>query len=167
MYANREVAHEMAEKCTELCGPYVTYCMNCKDRFAREGKETAHILELVYGIKPGSPPDISEKRKNRLKLKRDLLEERFGERMEEEMIDFPLEFTDEARTLMDDRMILDCDVIGVLKAYKKTGEAVFDGDTGLMIARARIGNVTFWVVFEEKDDGYLVHRAYSHRMTVG
>ncbi|MPM15784.1 hypothetical protein SDC9_62156 [bioreactor metagenome] len=167
MYANREVAHEMAQKCTELEGPYVTYCMNCKDRFAREGKETAHILELVYGIKPGSPPDISEKRKNRLKLKKELLEECFGELMEEEIVDFPLKFTDEARVLMDDRMILDSDVIQVLKAYRKTGEAVLDGDAGLLTARTRIGNVTFWVVFEEKDGGYLVSRAYSHRMTVG
>jgi len=167
MYANREVAHEMAEKCTELEGSYVTYCMNCKDRFAREGRETAHILELVYGIEPGSPPDISEKRKNRLKLKRDLLEECFHEHMEEEMTDFPLEFTPEARTLMDDRMILDSDVTQVLKAYRKTGEAVLDGDTGLLTARTRIGNVTFWVVFEENDGGYLIRRAYSHRMTVG
>ncbi len=166
MYANREVAHEMAEKCTELDGPYVTYCMNCKDRFAREGRESAHILELVYAIKPSSPPDISVKRKNRLNLKKDLLEGLWGERMEEEMTDFSLEITPEARALMDDRMILDSDVIRVMKAYRETGEAILDGETGLLTARARIGNVTFWAVFEEKDGGYLVHRAYSHRMTV-
>lgn len=53
-----------------------------------------------------------------------------------------------------------------MKAYRETGEAILDGETGLLTARARIGNVTFWAVFEEKDGGYLVHRAYSHRMTV-
>ncbi|HWP80001.1 MAG TPA: 4Fe-4S dicluster domain-containing protein [Candidatus Acidoferrum sp.] len=166
MYANREVAHEMAEKCTGLEGAYVTYCMNCKDRFAREGKESAHILELVYGIPPGQPPDISEKRKNRLQLKKDLLKACWGEQIEEEMTDFPLEITPQARALMDDRMILDADVIRVIKDYRKTGEAVFDGETGLLTARSRVGNVTFWAVFEERDGGYLVHRAYSHRMTV-
>ena len=40
-------------------------------------------------------------------------------------------------------------------------------ESGLTIARARIGNTTFWVGFTETGaDAYLVHRAYSHRMQV-
>jgi hypothetical protein len=49
---------------------------------------------------------------------------------------------------------------------RETGEAIQDCGTGLIIARRRLGNVTFWVKYEERDGGYLVHSAYSHRMNV-
>ena len=48
----------------------------------------------------------------------------------------------------------------------ETGEAVQDLETGLCVTRARLGNVTFWVKYTETETGYLVHRAYSHRMKV-
>ena len=167
-YANREVAHAMTEKCLDRSdAPYISYCMACRDRFAREGRESRHILELVYGTDAGAPPDISEKRYNRLALKRDLLSELWGESTEEEAMDFGLSFTDECRRMMDERMILTSDVIGVLKSYKQSGEAIEDGDTGRLVARERLGNVTFWVSFTEDADGAVtVHRAWSHRMTI-
>ena len=47
------------------------------------------------------------------------------------------------------------------------GEAILDGESGLMIARRRLGNATFWVKFSrEGEDAYIVHRAWSHRMNV-
>ena len=55
----------------------------------------------------------------------------------------------------------------VLDSFRETGEAIFDSETGLMTARRRIGNATFWVSFtREGEDAYLVHRAYSHRMNI-
>ena len=64
-------------------------------------------------------------------------------------------------------MILTEDAEKVLRAMRETGEAVLDGESGLTIARARLGNTTFWVGFtQEGADSYLVHRAYSHRMQV-
>ena len=51
----------------------LSYCMGCRDRYARGGAESAHILELIYSAPAGSPPGISEKRKNRLSLKQRLL----------------------------------------------------------------------------------------------
>lgn len=167
-YANREVAHEMSEKCLERSdAPYISYCMACRDRFAREGRESRHILELVYGTDAGAPPDISEKRFNRLTLKNDLLREIWLEEPMEKKLDYQLDFTDEARMMMDDRMILVEDVISVLNAVRETGECIYDEESGLLIARHRIGNATFWVKFSREDDEhYLVHRAWSHRMHV-
>ena len=167
-YANREVAREMTEKCLERSdAPYISYCMACRDRFAREGRESRHILELVYGTDAGTPPDISEKRYNRLSLKRELLRELWGESMEEEKLDFEIIFTDECLHMMDERMILKSDVIGVVKGYKQSGEAIEDSETGLLISRERLGNVTFWVKFTEDEKGAVtVHRAWSHRMTI-
>ena len=82
-------------------------------------------------------------------------------------MDYELTFTDEARSLMDSRMILTDDVIAVLNDYREHGEAVLDSETGLLIARRRLGNATFWVKFtEDQEQGYTVHGAYSHRMNV-
>ena len=165
-YANREVAGEMTEKCLERSEePYLSYCMACRDRFARQGRESRHVLELVYGTDAGAPPDISEKRWNRLTLKRSLLRELWGEESMEEKLDFELNYTAEARQMMDARMILTDDVIAVLRDFRENGEAIQDED-GLLAARRRVGNATFWVKFSRTDGGFLVHRAWSHRMNV-
>lgn len=167
MYTNRDLAHEMAVKCLERSElPYISYCMACRDRFAREGRESLHILELAYGIDSGSPPDISEKRYNRLSLKQGLLSELWGEKIEEEKLDYSIVYTAEALALMDDRMILKSDVAEVIRSCRETGESVLDRETGLLTARHRLGNVTFWVVYSVKDNEYTIHRAYSHRMII-
>ena len=166
-YANPEVADEITQKALSRSdAPYVSYCMACRDRFARQGRESRHLLELVYGTDAGSPPDISEKRWNRLTLKNELLQELWLEEPKEMKLDYELNYTDEARKLMDGRMILTDDVIAVLDAFRENGEAIEDED-GLLVARHRVGNATFWVKFSMAgDNGYLVHRAWSHRMNV-
>ena len=167
MYANREVAHEMAEKCLERSdAPYISYCMACRDRFAREGRESRHILELVYGTDAGTPPDISEKRYNRLTLKNELLREAWGEETEMEKLPYELNFTAEAIEMMDDRMILKSDIIAVIEHVRQTNAAIEDEDSGYVMANHRVGNVTFWAAFIESENGYTVHRAYSHRMRI-
>ena len=167
-YANREVAEEFTDKCLERSdAPYISYCMACRDRFAREGRESKHILELVYGTDAGAPPDISEKRRNRLTLKNELLHELWGEEPREMKLDYELNYTPDARRMMDERMILTDDVIAVLDEVRKTGECIFDEESGLFIARKRVGNATFWLKFSREGDArYLIHRAWSHRMTV-
>ena len=166
-YTNREVAKKMTDKCLERSDlPYVSYCMACRDRFAREGRESMHILELVYGTSADHCPDISAKRYNRLGLKQQMLKDYWHEDVEEVELGFTIDYTDEAIAMMDDRMILKTDVIRVLQHLKETGEAILDEETGLVVTRARLGNVTFWVKFTETETGYLVHRAYSHRMTI-
>lgn len=167
-YTNREVAAKMAEDCRKEFpeAPYITYCMACRDRLARQGAQSMHLLELLYAAPAGEPPDISEKRKNRLLLKERVLREFCGEETMPEEMGFVGEITEEARRQMDDRMILDTDVWKVMKHYRETGEAILDQKTGLLTACRRIGNVTFWVKFTEEENGYTVRGAYSHRMTV-
>ena len=125
-----------------------------------------HILELVYGTSADHCPDISAKRYNRLRLKNELLKEVWNEEVEAVDLGFTIEYTPEAEVMMDDRMILKTDVIRVLQSLRETGEAILDEQTDLCVTRARLGNVTFWVKYTETETGYLVHRAYSHRMNV-
>ena len=166
-YTNREVAREMTESCLDRSPlPYLSYCMACRDRFAREGRESVHLLELVYGSAAQQCPDISAKRYNRLGLKQQLLKELWGEEVKAVDLGFEVEYTPEAEERMDDRMILKSDVIQVLQYLRESGEAVLEEDTGLFVTRERLGNVTFWVKYSETERGYLVHSAYSHRMKV-
>ncbi len=166
-YTNREVAKKMTDKCLERSDlPYLSYCMACRDRFAREGRESMHLLELVYGTSADHCPDISAKRYNRLSLKNELLREVWNEEVEAVDLGFTIDYTPEAEAMMDDRMILKTDVVRVLQSLRETGEAILDEESGLIVTRARLGNVTFWVKFTETETGYLVHRAYSHRMTI-
>ncbi len=166
-YTNREVAKKMTDKCLERSDlPYLSYCMACRDRFAREGRESMHLLELVYGTSADHCPDISAKRYNRLRLKNELLKEVWNEEVEAVDLGFTIEYTRSAEVMMDDRMILKTDVIQVMQHLRETGEAVYDGDADLCVTRTRLGNVTFWVKFTETETGYLVHSAYSHRMNV-
>ena len=166
-FTNREVAKKMTDKCLERSDlPYLSYCMACRDRFAREGRESMHLLELVYGTSADHCPDISAKRYNRLSLKNELLKEVWSEEVTAMDLGFTIDYTPEALEMMDDRMILKSDVTRVLQSLRETGEAILDEETGLIVTRARLGNVTFWVKFTETDTGYLVHRAYSHRMTI-
>ena len=166
-YTNREVAKKMTDKCLERSDlPYLSYCMACRDRFAREGRESMHLLELVYGTSADHCPDISQKRYNRLRLKKELLYDVWNEEVEAVDLGFTIDYTEEAIEMMDDRMILKTDVVRVLQNLRETGEAILDEETNLCVTRARLGNVTFWVKFTETESGYLVHRAYSHRMTI-
>ena len=166
-FTNRGLAKEMTDKCLERSDlPYLSYCMACRDRFAREGRESMHLLKLVYGISADHCPDISAKRFNRLSLRNQLLKEIWNEEVTPMDLGFTIEYTPEAEAMMDDRMILKTDVVRVLQTLRETGEAIRDEETGLLLTRARLGNVTFWVKYEEVDGGYRVHRADSHRMNI-
>ena len=68
--------------------------------------------------------------------------------------------------MMDGRMILKGDVNGVIEHIRETGAAIDDEDSGYIMANHRVGNVTFWAALTEDENGYTVHRAYSHRMRI-
>ena len=166
-YANKDMAAKMTEKCLERSdAPYITYCMACRDRFAREGRESRHILELLYGAKASNTPDISEKRYNRLTLKEKLLKNIWKEEPIMEKKEYIVTYTEDAIHMMDERMILKSDVERVLLDYRENQEAILDEETKELVTRSRLGNVTFWVRFQETEEGYLVRRAYSHRMNI-
>ena len=57
-------------------------------------------------------------------------------------------------------------MISVIAEYRESGGAIEDADTGNLMLRARLGNVTFWGALTEDEEGYTVRRAYSHRMNV-
>ena len=81
-----------------------SYCMGCRDRYARQGAESAHLLELIYASPAGAPPGISEKRKNRLSLKQRLLRDIWKEDTHMAPRGYKIEYTPEVKELMEQRI---------------------------------------------------------------
>ena len=167
-YVNKEVADDLSKDClpTEKDTLCVTYCMACKDRLCRAGGHAKHITELIYDTPAESAPDISKKRLNRLSLKEELLKEIWNEDVMKEPLNFTYTLSDEVKKKMDERMILESDLIRVLQHYHETKEAIYDQKQGIYTTTLRIGNVSFWTTFKEENDHYTLLSAYSHRMTV-
>jgi len=166
-YANPELAVKMSEFFVEdTRKSYVSYCMACKDRFSKAGADSMHILELVYGRDETKPPNLSERRNNRLQLKANLLKTIWGEEVKMKAYDFNVHVDGALMQQMDERMILIDDIYQVFESMRESGNAVLEVETGFLSTSARIGNVTFWVKYQETADGYHLIGAYSHRMTV-
>ncbi|MFR8947439.1 MAG: hypothetical protein ACLVH3_18005 [Blautia obeum] len=120
----------------------------------REGRESRYILELLYGTNAVNMPDISEKRYNRLVLKEKLLKNIWNEELMMEKKDYTVAYTEDAISMMDERMILKSDVEAcIIRLQEKTKEAIFDEETKELVTRSRLGNVTFWVRFVETEEG--------------
>lgn len=165
---NPEVAGEMADAivCTEPDAIYLSYCFGCRDRLARAGVRSVHLLEWLTDAPAGEVPDLSARRANRLTLKRRLLSAYWKEALPVTELPFDITYTHEARALMESRRILEEDVAAVLTDYHNGGAAARVDSSEALSACRRIGNVTFWVAFVPTAQGYEVRRVWSLRMTV-
>ena len=158
----------MAEECVkeDPQATYITYCMACRDRLKRQGSNAVHFSELVYGTAADDAPGLSQKRRNRKMLKEKLLKEVWKEEIMQDKPEFTYELSEEVRQKMEDRMILESDLLETLQAYRDNQMAVYNETDDTLTTRHRIGNVSFWVRFREENDHYTVLSVYSHRMTV-
>lgn len=172
VYANRALAQKVvARRIAESPADYVTYCAVCRDYFAAQGKPTRHLLDLIFGsaTNGGRGPGFSQKHENRARLKRQLLQERWGETVtgQEEYANIRLNLSDAVLTLMEDRLILAEDVQQVIAFAERTGQKLLSPATGHFLAQFRPNTVTYWVEYLPEGDGYTLFNAYSHRMEVG
>ena len=165
-YVNREVNKETVDQCIgQSDRDYLTYCVNCRDQFLRQGKQTRHILELLYGAEDAPVADISLRRIHRQRLKYNLRKEVWGEEIKMAEPKVKYRIPDEVRQELNDRMILETDLVQILEHAVETKEMIFNRVKGVYFSSMRIGNVTFWVEFEKDGDVYQVNNAYSHRMS--
>lgn len=151
------------KRAAQSARPYLTYCVNCRDTFAAAGKEAYHILDLAFGIwnEPRTPPAISRRRDNRLRLKLGL---RDGEAPPER--ETALLLTEEQRGRMERDLISEEEVESVVAAAEETCKKVLDQESGHYIAHRLLGNSTLWVEYEPEDRHWRIYRVYSHRMRI-
>lgn len=172
-FANREQSNDFVkERISESDEDYLVYCAMCKDLFVESGKRTYHILDLIFGenmdeIGQKRMPNLSQRHANRAELKKRMLKEFWQEESKDELIKMKnLMISDEIRRVMDERYILLEDVEKVVSHAQESGERFFNPEDSSYLASRRIGDVTYWVRYQEKDGAVQVISVYSHRMEV-
>ncbi|TEB04437.1 hypothetical protein Psch_04164 [Pelotomaculum schinkii] len=153
---------------------YVTYCTNCRDDFARNGKPAWHMLDLIFEQPFNKralrrPPSYSERRANRIHLKEELLNDLWGEKVEvprNEYEKINLLLSEElAAKLVKDYILMD-EVRQVIHYAGSTGYKLIDNDSKHFIAHLQLGIITYWVEYLPVSSGYKIYNAYSHRMQI-
>ncbi|MDF3000308.1 MAG: hypothetical protein K0Q48_427, partial [Bacillota bacterium] len=169
--ANAEYAAYVTKSRSELSDkPYLTYCINCRDIFRGEGKPALHLLDLMYGINPidSKLPSLTERRKNRVRLKETLLTEVWRETMEKQQPQskYRLIIGAEVQEKMDQMKILEEDLLEVIQFGETSKRRTFDEEKGTYSCYRELGHVTYWVEYRQNDDVYEVVNAYTHRMKI-
>jgi glutamate synthase (NADPH/NADH) small chain len=172
--ANRDLSKKIVERrVAESERDYVTYCAMCRDFFARQGKRTLHVLDLIYSqdVAQGATrrgPDFSQRHENRARLKRKLLKEVWGEEMAEQAAyeAIQLIMSDEVRERLDQRLILIEDVQRVIEYAERTGRRLLNQQTQRYLAYFKPTAVTYWVEYVPQDEAFVIFNSYSHRMEV-
>ncbi|TEB08084.1 Glutamate synthase (NADPH) small chain [Pelotomaculum schinkii] len=172
-FANREQTNDFViDRINESNEDFLVYCAICKDLFVEGGKSTYHILDLIFGenldeIAHKKMPNLSQRHANRAQLKKKLLRELWNEESEAELTKMEdLIIPSEVWRIMDERYILLEDIEKVIKHAQESGERFFNPEDSSFLANQRIGNVTYWVRYIEKDGAIQVVTVYSHRMEV-
>jgi len=172
-FANPEVTDKIVDRrIGESADDYLTYCAMCRDNFARHGKRSIHLLDLVFpspdGGDPAARPDpgFSLRRDNRARLKTRMLREVWGEDMADPTPEIALIVPDAVRADMERKLILVEDVARAIAEAEASGRKLMDKATGHSIATLRIDEFTCWAEYEATAPGFLLHRAWGHRMRV-
>ncbi len=172
-FVNPEVTDRIVNRrIGEDAADYLTYCAMCRDNFARHGKRSIHLLDLIFaspeGSDPAARPDpgFSRRRDNRVRLKARMLKEVWGEAMSEPQPEFELIVPDEVRADMERKLILIEDVVRAVAEAERTGRKLKNKASGLSLATLRIGEFTCWAEYEQTGQGFVLRRAWGHRMQV-
>ena len=154
--------------------PYITYCANCQEVFSRRGKASRHILDIVLGLDATEhrTPSLGERRVNRMRAKRTVLEKEWGLDMAQAEDDARGEppcavgIPGELLAKMYDDRILEDDVYKTAEYCEKTGNAVYDPNRELYIGHLRIGIITYWVEYAKSGEGCVLESVFSHRVEI-
>lgn len=156
---------------------YVTYCTNCRDSFAQVQKPSLHLLDLLFNRGDVNqralrkPPTLTQRRENRARLKRRLLQEWEGIEMpplknEEAYKKIKVYISPDLYARMDRDLILLEDAQRTIYHCESSGYKILDPDTGNFIGHLRCGVITYWVVYRPEGDGYRLESIYSHRLVI-
>jgi hypothetical protein len=173
-FANRDLAQAVVKR-RIAASPvdYVTYCAVCRDFFAAQGKRTLHLLDLVYGTdldqqaeRPN--PGYSQRHENRARLKRKLLQDLWGDTMDQPSAAarLTLSLSADVQARLEQRLILVEDVQRVIEHAERTGRKLLNRETGRWLAYHKPTSVTYWVEYAAQGEAFVIYNAYSHRMEI-
>ena len=160
------------KRIAESDNPYIAYCINCRDSFLEAGKESVHILDLLFGngTVPEHSATLTERRENRIKLKNDLMKKYWGEQMPDtkKKFDIKVKISPELSKKLNQERILEEDIIDVIDFCEKTGRKVYLPERGLNSGYHEIGFMTYWAEYMEthEEDTFELVNAYAHRVKI-
>ncbi|MBU1417227.1 MAG: 4Fe-4S dicluster domain-containing protein [Proteobacteria bacterium] len=152
----------------------LAYCSMCRDNLASSGKRIAHLLDYLFpAADPEDPalrrnPGFSRRHENRARLKQRLLTTLWHEEsdMTPEYKKIELFITPLIMELLNSRHILEDDIQKVIFQAEQTGRRLVDPESGHFLASYKPVRVTYWVEYEPGMQGFIIHNAYSHRMSL-
>lgn len=152
----------------ETNAPYLTYCVNCRESFASQGKASLHLLDLLFGLNPEGREavTVTEKQNHKLAAKRELLKRWWNESMEEEPR-VHLIVEKELERKLSESQILVQDMEAVVDHCERERCGVIDPETGHITGHLKIQNMTYWAEYEVlPEGGFRLWNGYSHRMNL-
>jgi hypothetical protein len=161
--ANPALFKEIVQKRTRLSNlPYITYCANCRDLFLHEGKDSRHILDILFpGESAHALPTLSERRQNRAALKAALTGQSAPLREPARR----LVISREIQEKMNGLLLLDEDAEAAVRRCETDGAKVYIPSSVRFAGYAESPNLTVWVEYEVCPGSETVlHNIYSHRM---
>jgi Fe-S oxidoreductase len=171
---NPQLSQHVSTTCEELSNnPYVTWCANCRDTFAADGKEAWHFLDLLCGLNNGplrEPPTVSQRRRNREALVAVLVREFWPC----EIPDILSSIATPRRVLIDEAIakqlsqdwILESDAEEAVLACEASGNRFLNEETGAFVGYQRLGTITLWVEYRFDGEACRLTNAYAHRMNI-
>ena len=171
--ANPGLHAEIVEKNSKMSPhPYVTYCTNCRDSFAMEGRPVLHVLDAAFGdgTSDREPPGLTERRRNREALKKSLLDDNEADAFAPRaaaLENIRLEIPENVRHKMTAGLILEDNIRLVLRQAEESGRRVLSRERGVYTAFLRQGKLTYWVEYSTDGGVYHISNVYFHRMTIG
>ncbi|KAF5077745.1 hypothetical protein DSECCO2_147820 [anaerobic digester metagenome] len=156
--------------------PCVTYCSNCRDTFVSDGKERDHLLNLIFDLRIESTTvvNLSQRWQNRIALKNSLT----GSVADNKTVELTtseqaipksaprLAVSPELRKVMNAQLIMDEDVMAVIRNGETTGNRIINQVNSDVTAHLTRGLITYWVTYQKLTAGYELKKVYAHRMKI-
>ena len=168
--ANPSLYDEIAENRVNASEkPYIVYCANCREVFSTRGKESLHILDLVFGTGENRKvPTLLEKRENSLEVKKELTAEISGTAFtpdKQPWDDLTLLIDDEIQKEMEEKLISAVELKEAIWQAETTGEKFYDESEGISLTSMIKPVITYWVEYKEVGaQTYQIHSVYYHRI---
>jgi Fe-S oxidoreductase len=173
--SNPKLVKEIQKRNAELGErDYVTYCTNCRESLASYGKGALHVLDVALfdprERRERTPPGLTERRANRVSLKKSLMKEWLGleyQEKREAYHDMSLDIPGELREKMNRELIHEDNVRQTVHFGESADAKVFHPERDSYTCHLMQGTLTFWVEYRVGRGGeYVLLNVYKHRMSI-
>mgnify|MGYP000880634506 CR=1 FL=1 len=142
--------------------PYVCYCANCRDTFAKQDKPARHVLDLLFNQDGWQRP--APRLDQRLANRR-LVKAYYGGEVAE--VKGPeLLISGDLLQKLDKAHLLVADLRAVIQDAEASKRYFSKPAQNSRLAHGPAGQATVWVEYQALDSGFELLNAYSHRMKI-